>query len=203
MKPLHATQLIVTAVFLTGCASPSYWYEPPAPDQLNQMTLNGHWQGLARNAYSHKVAYGALAGPVEIDCARYQDLISLKVANGTLEGSLGREPTFNFSTTLNASGEFSHRMPVTGDTWIYGGVGIFNNEPQLRISGKLDSARGVGAGRISVTPTGETLGCDGRFQISRNSGSPAAASLGNPFKIQYWINRSEGSNRDQRIWPSR
>nr|WP_067288579.1 hypothetical protein [Marinobacterium profundum] len=203
MKPLHATQLIVTTALLAGCASPSYWHEPPAPDHLNQMTLSGNWQGLARNAYSYKVAYGALAGPVEIDCARYQDLISLTVTNGKLEGSLGRSPTFNFTTTLKPSGEFSHQLPVHGDTWIYGGVGIFNNEPQLKISGKLNSASGIGAGRISVTPKNETLGCDGHFQVSRNSASPAIAHLGNPFKIQYWINRAEGSNSNRSSWPNR
>jgi hypothetical protein len=203
MNPLHSAQLILMTAALTGCASPGYWYEPPAPDSLGTITLNGNWQGLARNSYSHKMAYGALAGPVEIDCARYQDLISLSVQNGKLEGTLGRAPIFNFSSTINASGEFSHRMPVRGDTWIYGGVGIFNNEPQLKIWGKLDPASGIGTGQISVTPKDETLGCSGRFQVSRNSDSPPVASLGNPFKVQYWINRAEGSNRGHRFWRNR
>lgn len=203
MKLLHRAPLTLMTAVLTGCASPGYWYEPPAPASLGAVTLNGNWQGLARNSYSHKVAYGALAGPVEIDCARYQDLISLNVQNGKLEGSLGRAPKFNFSSTVNASGEFSLRMPVRGDTWIYGGVGIFNNEPQLKIWGKLDPASGIGAGQISVTPKGETLGCNGRFQVSRSSAPPPVASLGNPFKVQYWINRAEGSNRNRRSWPHR
>ncbi|UTW10868.1 hypothetical protein [Marinobacterium rhizophilum] len=203
MKPLHRAPLILTAAVLASCASPSYWYEPPTPDSLNPLTLNGNWQGLARHAYSHKVAYGALAGAVEIDCARYQDLISLSVQDGKVEGTLGRAPSFNFSTTINASGEFRHQMPVRGDTWIYGGVGIFNNEPQLKIWGKLDSASGIGTGQIAVTPKDETLGCGGRFQLSHNSAAPPQAQLGTPFKVQYWINRAEGSNRSHRSWPSR
>ncbi|WP_020683550.1 hypothetical protein [Marinobacterium rhizophilum] len=201
MKPLQTTLLMLTTILLTGCASPSYWYEPPAPDQLNMMTLDGNWQGLARNAYSHRVTYGAIAGPVEIDCARYQDIVSLNVANGQVEGTLGRAPRFSFKTAVNASGEFQHQMPVRGDTWIYGGVGIYNNNPQLKIWGKLDATRGTGAGQIAVTPTGETLGCHGRFKVSRNSGLPPSTRLGEPFKIKYWINRSEGRNRDHLIWP--
>ncbi len=203
MKPLQTAQLILWATLITGCASPSYWYEGPAPEQLNRITLDGSWQGLARNAYSYRVAYGAIAGPVEISCARYQDLISLTVMNGQLEGTLGTAPRLHFTTAINASGEFSHQMPVRGDTWIYGGVGIYHNEPQLKVWGKLDSARGVGVGQISVTPKNETLGCYGHFQVSHNSGAPPSASLGAPFKIKYWINRAEGSNREGRIWPSR
>lgn len=201
MKPLQNAPLILTVALLTGCASPSYWYEPPPQDQLGLMTLGGEWQGLARHAYSHKVTSAGISGPVEINCARYQDLISLEVRNGQIEGALGRAPVFTFSTPVNASGEFSYQMPVQGDTWIYGGVGIYNNEPQLKIWGKLDSSRGVGTGQIAVTPKNVTLGCHGRFQVSRNSGAPSADRLGAPFKIKYWINRAEGSDRDLRTWP--
>lgn len=196
---------IVAAVFmavplLTACATNRYWYESPPVGLQASPTLAGDWQGLARHDYVQRFSFGTLAGHVSIRCARYQDIIRLDVEGGQIEAALGSSPTYRFTTTISPGGQFSHQMPVQGDTWIYGGVGIYSNEPTLTVSGTLDPYSGIGHGTIAATPgENERLGCYGRFQVSRNAGPPRPSEQGEPFKIQYWINRVDDGDNDK-IW---
>lgn len=197
MKKLSIAGLVVTVAALSGCSTPHYWYQPLSPEQLTKPGLDGTWQGLARQDYNQRYSYSALAGHVSIRCAAYQDLVKLQVQGGEINGSLGTRPVYSFKTPISASGEFSYQIPVKGDTWVYGGVGIYDTSPVLKLRGRLDPQTGIGKGEIAVTPAHQTLGCYGHFEVSRNAGAPKPESLTQPFKVQYWIDRVEGSDSNQ------
>jgi len=190
---------LVLAAVLAGCAGPSYWHEPPGPADAEPET----WQGLMRSSVLRYYSYTRFATPVTISCAGYTDLIRLERRGDRLEAALGREPVLELSMQIDADGRFSAVVPVEGDTWVYGGVMIFDKQPVLHLWGQLDEVSGLGEGRLNVSPGDERLGCPGRFMISRNGGVPPAEEFGAPFRVKYWINEVHRDDRifSHRYWP--
>lgn len=200
MNYLSFARTLLMLPLLTACAADRYWYEPPPPAQQSTLSSNGTWQGLVRDDYSYRLGFGALTGRVSIRCADYQDQIRLDVAGGEIEAVIGSNSAVRFTTPIGPDGRFEHRMPVQGDTWVYGGVGIYHEEPTLSISGDLDPHSGIGQGTIAVTPgPREHLGCYGHFQVSRNAGPPRQEQPIKPFRIKYWIDEVDESDNDN-IW---
>ncbi len=177
--------LSLAAVLTTGCAGPAYWHEPPAasasPDKADI------WQGLVRNGPIHYYSRDRLMRPISVRCAAYTDLVSLTRDGDTVEIRLGTDPVMEYETRIDADGRFSIVQPVEGDTWVYGGVMLFDESPELHFWGKLDDSTGLGEGRVNVSPGDERLGCVGYFQVSRNGGAPDAEERGSAFKVKYWI----------------
>ncbi|GGO88661.1 hypothetical protein GCM10011348_44640 [Marinobacterium nitratireducens] len=193
-----ATGLMMALPLLTACATDRYWYQPPAGSASSG--TDGTWQGLIREDFSQRISHSAVAGAVGVRCARFQDLITLEVSAGRLDVTLGRSSVVRFDTGLDAGGRFSQQLPVQGDTWIYGGVGIYRNEPTLTIWGQLDPSTGTGSGHLSVTPgENQRIGCYASFRVSQNAGAPTPDKLGAPFKVQYWIDELDKGG-DQEFW---
>jgi len=199
MTRIRPAALLLLLPLLSACATDRYWYEPPPADQA-PATVAGTWQGLIRHDFSQRVYYGAVAGGVGVRCARYQDLVTLDASGGNLEVQIGRSSTIKFSTAIGASGEFRQQLPVQGDTWIYGGIGIYSNEPTLTVWGRLDPITGTGTGHLSVTPgPKERIGCYATFHVSRNAGPPPPEQLGEPFMIRYWMDQLDKGD-DNEFW---
>ncbi|WP_432696558.1 hypothetical protein ACQUQP_18785 [Marinobacterium sp. YM272] len=175
----------LSALWLTGCAGPSYWHEPPEASAGPQQADT--WQGLVRNGPLHYYGRDRLMRPISVRCAAYTDLVSLTRNGDRLEVSLGSDPALAFETGIDADGRFSRVQPVQGDTWVYGGVMLLDTSPMMHVWGQLDETTGLGTGRVNVSPGDERLGCVGYFEVSRNSAAPDEAERGDAFKIRYWI----------------
>ncbi|TCK05664.1 hypothetical protein [Marinobacterium mangrovicola] len=175
----------MASMLLAGCAGPSYWHEPPAA--AAEAGKDNIWQGLVRNGSLHYYARDRLRNLISVNCAGYTDLVSLTQTEDRVEISLGSDPAMEFETGIDTDGRFSLVQPVDGDTWVYGGVMLFDESPELHLWGQLDGVTGLGEGRVNVSPGDERLGCVGYFQVSRNGGAPDEEKRGNAFKIKYWI----------------
>ncbi|SEG86213.1 hypothetical protein [Marinobacterium lutimaris] len=173
------------SILLAGCAGPSYWHEPPAA--ASGSGEPDIWQGLVRNGTLHYFSRDRLMHAISVRCASYTDLVSLTREGDRVEISLGSDPALEFDTGIDADGRFSLVQPVEGDTWVYGGVMLFDDAPELHLWGQLDEVTGLGEGRVNVSPGDERLGCVGYFQVSRNGGSPDESERGSAFKVRYWI----------------
>lgn len=182
----------VASLLLAGCAGPSYWHEPPAPS----VGVEGAdlWQGLVRNGPLYHYARDGVMKRISVRCASYTDLVSLTRNGDSVEVSLGSDPVMEFETGIDADGRFSLVQPVSGDTWVYGGVMLFDRSPELHLWGQLDEVTGLGEGRVNVSPGDERLGCLGYFQVSRNGGAPDEAERGKAFKVQYWIDAVDSAD---------
>lgn len=177
---------------LTGCAGPAYWHEPPGSSGSTAQV--DRWLGLARNGPLRHYSHDNLRQPIVVRCASYADRISLTRDGEVLQVSLGTDPVLQFDTHIDESGRFSRVQPVSGDTWIYGGVMIFDETPELHFWGQLNEDTGLGAGRINVSPGDERYGCTGYFQVSRNSMEPDEEARGQPFRVRYWIEEVDRSD---------
>ncbi|GGC05883.1 hypothetical protein GCM10011352_35110 [Marinobacterium zhoushanense] len=195
---LRTTFLTLSLALLAGCAGPSYWHEPPAPASTDAEVEV--WQGLMRSGALRRYSVAHPISPVVISCANYTDLIRFERQGDELRAMLGRDPLLDLGLDVDADGRFSTLVPVRGDTWVFGGVMQFNEEPVLRLSGRLDPVSGLGEGRINVSPGDERLGCSGRFMVSRNGTPPLKSEYGRPFKIQYWIDERE-PHEPRRMFP--
>ncbi|MBV1789824.1 hypothetical protein KQ940_17345 [Marinobacterium sp. D7] len=177
--------LTLSLLGMAGCAGPSYWHEPPGPTTAN--TESDIWQGMMRSGARYYYTSTSLMSPVSVHCVGYADLIRFEREGSRLRAMLGQKVLLDLNLVLDADGRFSTVVPVTGDTWVYGGVMLLDDEPVLHLWGRLDQNTGLGEGRINVSPGDERLGCPGRFLVSRNGGPPPASEMGAPFKVQYWI----------------
>lgn len=198
MRPV----LLFCLMALAGCAGPTYWHEPPGPaGDAPEL-----WQGVLRSSALRYIAFTPLNMPVSVRCAGYQDLISLTREGDRLSVKVGVAGDPELELTLDAEGHFSTVVPIAADTWVYGGVMLFEEEPVLHLWGQLDRTTGLGQGRVNVSPGDERLGCPGRFQVSRNGGMPPRDRIDSPFKAQYWIDELEGMESrffsGFHVWPS-
>ncbi|NVK43439.1 MAG: hypothetical protein HWE39_19520 [Oceanospirillaceae bacterium] len=195
------TGALLALPIITACSTtPKYWYEPPPPDRQSPTGTDGTWQGLLRQDFSGRVFHGAVSGPVSVRCARYRDLVTLAVSGGKMAVSLGQAPILEFDASIGPGGHFRQQLPVQGDTWIYGGVGIYSNKPTLTLWGQLDPVSGTGIGHLSITPGEDmTIGCYGTFHVSQNAGAPPEEEIGESFKIRYWIDELDKGD-DTELW---
>ncbi len=180
--------LLALTLLTSACSTPRYWYEPPAPLAADaQPSQEGEWQGLVRSRYAQTYSFTPLTGTVRVRCATYADRIGLSVQKGQASIRLGAAPFLSITTPIDAEGNFYHRMSVQGDTWVWGGVALFQEQPTLILHGQLDAATGLGWGEVAVTPGRDNLGCYGDFRVSRESGEVPDTELGEAFEVKYWI----------------